>query len=135
MARRKSRPGRAKKQAAKRGYRVFVRDLVLPCRIGIHPHERELAQRVRFTVEIDAIESSAGDDIAGVVSYEDIVLGIKRIVGTGHINLVETLAEEVAALCLSDSRVSAARIRIEKLDVIREAGSVGVEIERRRGRR
>ncbi len=118
-----------------RGYRVFVRDLVLPCRIGIHPHERELAQRVRFNVEIDAIESSAGDDIAGVVSYEDIVIGIKRIIGTGHINLVETLAEAVAELCLSDSRVSAARIRIEKLDVFREAGSVGVEIERRSGRR
>ena len=135
MARKKSIPGRAKKPAAKRGYRVFVRDLVLPCRIGIHPHERELAQRVRFNVEIDAIESSAGDDIAGVVSYEDIVIGIKRIIGTGHINLVETLAEQVAELCLSDSRVSAARIRIEKLDVFREAGSVGVEIERRSGRR
>lgn len=135
MARRKSVTGRAKKQAAKRGYRVFVRDLVLPCRIGIHPHERELAQRVRFNVEIDAIESAAGDDIAGVVSYEDIVIGIKRIIGAGHINLVETLAEEVAALCLGDSRVSAARIRIEKLDVFREAGSVGVEIERRGGRR
>ncbi|MFZ0692934.1 MAG: dihydroneopterin aldolase [Alphaproteobacteria bacterium] len=135
MARRKSASGGAKKQAAMRGYRVFVRDLVLPCRIGIHPHERELAQRVRFNVEIDAIESSAGDDIAGVVSYEDIVIGIKRIIGTGHINLVETLAEAVAELCLSDSRVSAARIRIEKLDVFREAGSVGVEIERRSGRR
>ena len=135
MARRKSISGRTKKQAAKRGYRVFVRDLVLPCRIGIHPHERELAQRVRFTVEIDAIESSAGDDIAGVVSYEDIVIGIKRIIGAGHINLVETLAEEVAELCLGDSRVSAARIRIEKLDVFREAGSVGVEIERQRNRR
>ena len=140
MARRKSisgqaKSGRAKKQAARRGYRVFVRDLVLPCRIGIHPHEREAAQRVRFTVEIDAAESSAGDDIACVVSYEDIVLGIKRIIGTGHINLVETLAEEVAELCLGDSRVSAARIRIEKLDVFREAGSVGVEIERQRNRR
>jgi len=135
VARRKPTPGRTKKQAAKRGYRVFVRDLVLPCRIGIHPHERELAQRVRFNVDIDALESSAGDDIAGVVSYEDVVFGIKRIVGAGHINLVETLAEEVAALCLSDSRVRAARIRIEKLDVFREAGSVGVEIERQRSRR
>jgi dihydroneopterin aldolase len=51
----------------------------------------------------------------------------------GHINLVETLAEKIAELCLGDGRVETARIRVEKLDVYAEAASVGIEIERSRG--
>jgi len=107
--------------------------------IALQPHFHVYALDQRGHGDSDPADTYnpivAGDDIAGVVSYEDIVFGIKRIIGAGHINLVETLAEQVAKLCLSDSRVSAARIRIEKLDVFREAGSVGVEIERRSGRR
>ena len=60
--------------------------------------------------------------------------GIKAIVAAGHINLVETLAERIAALGLADHRVEAARVRVEKLHVVAEAESVGVEIERFRPR-
>jgi len=135
-----ARAKKAKKPASRRaaaprggvGCRVFVRDLVLPCRIGIHPHERELAQRVRLNVDLATAGGAPGDDIAGVVSYEDVVFGIKRIIAAGHINLVETLAESVAQMCLADPRVLAARIRVEKLDVFKQAESVGVEIERTR---
>lgn len=121
-------------KAGSGGCRVFVRDLVLPARIGIHPHERELAQRVRFNVDLAVAENRAPADISQVVSYEDVMLGIKRIIAAGHIDLVETLAESVAQFCLADPRVIAARIRVEKLDVFDEAESVGVEIERIRGR-
>ena len=55
---------------------------------------------------------------------------MKEILAEGHINLVETLAEKVAGLCLSDPRVSGARVGVEKLHAISEAESVGVEIER-----
>ena len=115
--------------------RVFVRDLVLSARIGIHPHERELAQRVRFNVDLAVADTSAPADISEVVSYEDVVLGIKRILSMGHIDLVETLAEAIAQFCLADPRVRSARVRVEKLDVFNEAESVGVEIERRRALR
>ena len=56
--------------------------------------------------------------------------GSKRSWRGGHLNLVETLAEKIAAHCLADKRVKVARVRIEKLKVIAEAQSVGVEIER-----
>lgn len=136
----RGKPPRSKAGGAGAPYRVFVRDLVLPARIGIHPHERELAQRVCLNVDLVVTETgaAASDDIATVVSYEDIVFGVKRIIGEGHIGLVETLAERVASLCLTDPRVLHARIRVEKIDVFKEAASVGVEIERsakRRGRR
>lgn len=115
-------------------YRILVRDLVLKCLIGIHAHELLAPQRVRINVDMAVFEQAGPlqDDIANVVSYEDIIQGIKDMLAVGHINLVETLAEKVAALCLEDDRVDSVRIRIEKLDVYAEAASVGIEIERRR---
>ena len=115
------------------GYRVFVRDLVLPCSIGIYPHEKGLRRRVRVNVEIQVSAALPGnDDFADVVNYESIVAGIKSITEAGHINLVETLADRVATLCLADRRVSTTRVTVEKLDVWPETESVGVVVERRR---
>lgn len=115
-------------------YRILVRDLVLKCLIGIHAHELLAPQRVRINVDMAAVEQAGplSDDIANVVSYEDVIEGIKRMMAEGHINLVETLAEKISDLCLADQRVSSVRVRVEKLDVYAEAASVGIEIERRR---
>lgn len=116
------------------GYRVFVRDLVVPCSIGIYPRERGVRRRVRVNAELAVDEPIArSDDFADVVNYETVVAGIKEITEAGHINLVETLADRVATLCLTDRRVSAVRVVIEKLDVYPDAESVGVALERRRG--
>jgi dihydroneopterin aldolase len=115
------------------GYRVFVRDLVLPCSIGIYPREKGLRRRVRVNVEI-AVTSPlpAADDFVDVVNYETIVAGVKAITEAGHINLVETLADRIATLCLTDRRVGFARVMVEKLDVWPETESVGVVVERKR---
>jgi|TARA_B100000315_G_scaffold35070_1_gene29730 dihydroneopterin aldolase len=113
-------------------YRIFVRDLVLTGLIGIHSHEQDQPQRIRFNVDIlteDKCDATS-DDIANVVSYEDVVSGIKDLLARGHVGLVETLAEEIADMCLDDGRVRVVRVRVEKLDVFDEAASVGVEIER-----
>ena len=135
-ARTRSRAGSKAQPAGAGVNRVFVRNLVLPCFIGIHPHERELAQRVRLNVDLTVAEAGgATDDIATVVSYEDIVFGVKRMMAEGHINLVETLAERVAEFCFADPRVRIARVQVEKLDVFPEAESVGVTIERAAPRR
>jgi len=113
---------------------VRVRDLVLPVSIGIYEQEKQAPQRVCINVELKVREGDGpiGDDIANVLSYEDIVNGIKAIVADGHINLVETLADRVADLCLADPRVVHARIGVDKLDIVPEAAAVGVEIERSR---
>jgi 7,8-dihydroneopterin aldolase/epimerase/oxygenase len=65
------------------------------------------------------------------VDYEKLADAVRRIVGTGHVRLVETLAERIAEACLTDRRVHLARIRVEKLDIFADATSAGVEIERR----
>jgi len=119
-----------------RTIRVFIRDLVLPCSIGIHQHERLAQQRVQINVELTCVEHLAiNDDVDNVVCYATALMGIKAVVADGHINLVETLADRIAEVCLSDHRVLSAKVRIDKLDVFKEAYSVGVEIERHRAGR
>lgn len=110
---------------------VFVRDLVLSCSIGVHAFEKDGPQRVRINLDLAVREGSEiGDDLANVVCYEGIVSAIRGLIAEGHVNLVETLAERIAATCLADPRVRVARVRVEKLDVFPDATSVGVEIER-----
>jgi len=120
------------KKSGEQFYRVFIHDLVVPCFIGIHAHEKEAPQRVRLNLDL-SVHDHAGavnDEHTNVVCYEKIANGVRELIGRGHINLVETLAEEIAALCLANIRVHSARIRVEKLDILADAGSVGVEIER-----
>ena len=120
--------------AGERLYRMFVKDLVLQCNIGVYPQERLRPQPVRINVDMQVRETSAplNDDIANVLSYDGITAAIKAHIAKGHINLVETLAEDIAAICLANSRVDHARIGVEKLAVEPNAASVGIEIERRR---
>jgi dihydroneopterin aldolase len=112
--------------------RVFIRDLELEASIGVHPHEKSRPQRVRLNIDLSVREHPGGtaDDIGNVVSYETVIEEVERIVGEGPVHLVETLAERIASACLADERVIAARIRVEKPDIIPNALSVGVEIER-----
>ncbi|CAH2600153.1 Dihydroneopterin aldolase [Rhodovastum atsumiense] len=135
---------------AVRGLRhVFIRDMVLPARIGVHPHEHHGSQRVRINVDL-AVEdegaraaiaegmpalsrSAVGrDELPRVVDYEAVANAVRAIVAAGHVSLVETLAERIAQASLADSRVLFARVRVEKLDVFHDSVSVGVEVERRR---
>lgn len=113
---------------------VFVRDLEINAHIGVHRHEKNAAQPLRINIDLTVQEGvgPVGDRLSNVVDYGKIVDGIRAIIAEGHVNLVETLAERIAAFALEDMRVLVARVRIEKLKVIPEARSVGVEIERAR---
>jgi len=111
---------------------VFIRNLMMPCSIGVHRHERDTEQRVRINLDLAVTEDDRpiDDDIRNVICYEQLARGVERICNGGHVNLVETLAENIAAMCLEDRRVKSARVRVEKLDILDDAESVGVEIER-----
>lgn len=113
---------------------VFVRDLDLMALIGIYEHEKVDPQRIIVNIDLSVQEGEGpqDDDIGHVVSYEIVVKKVEQIIAEGHINLVETLCEKIAAACLRDKRVVAARVRVEKPDIIKNARSVGVEIERQR---
>jgi dihydroneopterin aldolase len=111
--------------------KVFVRDFVLPVRIGAYSRERGKPQRVRFNIEVELMRPAhAAEDMRDVLSYDIIMDGIRMIVAREHIGLLETLVERVAALVLGHDRALRATVRAEKLDVI--SGGVGVEITRER---
>lgn len=128
-------PGPA--EASARTRRMFVRDLVLDCLIGVHRYERDGRQRVRINLSLDVLETGPAerDRLADVVNYDTLVVRIRDLARAGHVNLVETFAERIAAICLEDRRVRRAAVRIEKLDVFDDTESVGVEIERENGSR
>ena len=111
---------------------VFIRDYLVACSIGIHAHEKNDPQRVRINLDLAVDEGSAeiNDDIRNVICYESMADGIQAIVAKGHVNLVETLADEIAEMSLSQPQVRSVRVRVEKLDILENAASVGVEIER-----
>ena len=119
---------------------VFVHDLILDAAIGVYPGEHGHTQRIRINVDLAVADPGAlpgaapvgADDLARVVDYSAIVRAVQCIVAVGHIRLVETLAERIAAACFTDKRIITARIRVEKLDIYPEAGGVGVEVERHR---
>jgi 7,8-dihydroneopterin aldolase/epimerase/oxygenase len=113
---------------------VFVRDLELDASIGIYEVEKQKPQRIIVNIDLSVKEQPGkmADEISHVVSYEIMAKKVESIIASGHINLVETLCEKIAESCLTDKRVVAARVRVEKPDILPNARSVGVEIERRR---
>lgn len=118
---------------------VFLRDLTLPASIGVRPQEHRAPQRIRINVDLGVTDEAAAsedgigrDELARVVDYSAVAKKVRRIVAAGHVRLVETLAERIAAACLNDPRVQLVRVRIEKLDIFPDAAAAGVEVERRR---
>ena len=108
---------------------VFLRDWVLPVRIGAYARERTAPQRVRFNVQATVLRpASPTRHMSDVFSYDIISDGIRMLTEGQHISLVETLAERIAALVLAHPRVAKVSVTVEKLDV--GPGVVGVTIER-----
>ncbi len=118
---------------ATRGTRhVFIRDMVLPARIGVYASEQGATQRVRLNVSL-AVADPGGvgsDRLERVVDYGTLAQCLRDEVAREHVQLIETLAERLAEICLRDSRVTAARVRVEKLDIFADSQSAGIEVER-----
>jgi dihydroneopterin aldolase len=113
---------------------VFVRDLEIVASVGLLEHEKRYEQRIVVSADLAVRDDYDGvsDRLADVLDYGKLVDDIARLVQSEHVNLIETLAERIAAQCLADERVESVRVRIEKPEVIPSCRSVGIEIERRR---
>lgn len=112
--------------------KVFVRGLVLDASIGAYEHEKNYRQPVRIDLVADVVEPAepASDRLEDVVCYNRLAQGIKAILAEGHIRLVETLAERIATLALSNPLVLSVVVKVEKPNAVREAEAAGVEIAR-----
>lgn len=115
-------------------YIVRVRELVIDADIGIHPHEQGRPQRVQVDITVEVLRPDGGfsEDYRRVYCYERLVEAVRAMAASGHIQLVETLADRIAEFALTDPRARRAEVTIEKLDVFADAAAVGVTVSRRR---
>lgn len=113
---------------------ILVEGLVLEAYIGVFDFEQGQTQPVRFDilVDVEPLLTDAVHETHNVVRYDHIVTDIKTILAAGHVDLVETLAEQIANACLAYERASQVRVTVAKLEAIDEAAAVGVRITRRK---
>jgi dihydroneopterin aldolase len=115
---------------------IVVDDLRLAFFIGVNEQEKLARQEVSITVHMFVLDAGppTSDELDNHVSYAEFVERLqKRAASVRHVNLVETLAEEVAALALADARVLSTVVDVRKTEIIPQAKGVGVIIHRRRG--
>ena len=115
-------------------YRVALTGLVLPMSVGIYEFEKARHQRVRISITLDLSYPEGGfaDDYMKVYNYERLVEGVKLLAAEGHVLLVETVAERIADMALSDRRAFRCAVTVEKLDIFQDAQAAGTTIEKRR---
>jgi dihydroneopterin aldolase len=110
--------------------RLFLKDYIVPMNIGVHEFEKKAEQRVIINIDLYVPlkdNSPEQDDLAEVVDYDFMRETIKSIINKGHIQLQETLCDEIMQRMLAHPLVAAARVSTEKPDVYADCASVGVE--------
>jgi len=114
--------------------RIFIRDLLIRCIIGIEAHEREEKQDILVHITLDADLRRAGrtDAIEDTVDYKVLKKQILRMAENSRFCLIETMAQRIADECLKDDRVRRVHVVVEKPGALRFARTVGVEITRSR---
>ncbi len=111
--------------------RLFLRNYVVDANIGIHAFEKEGAQRLALNVDLYvplALSTPRHDKIHEVLDYDFIRLTIRHRIDQGHINLQETLVDDIARSLLAHPAVRAVRVASEKPDVYPDVDAVGIEV-------
>ena len=107
--------------------KILIEDLTLYLSVGIHKFEKLKKQRVRFNVEITT-DPSLKSDIKSIVNYESIIDSIKKITEKKHYELLESLSETIFDEIFKNKKIKKIKLKIEKLDIIKETKSVGIEV-------
>ena len=114
--------------------KILIKDLTLDLKLGYFDFEKNKPQKVKFTLEIDYRDKKPTNDkdLKSIVNYDKIVKLIKKLVKNKHYNFLETLAEDVFDELFKDKRIDKITLQIEKLEIIRDCSSVGIQISKKR---
>jgi len=112
--------------------KVIIKNLILNIFIGIHNFEKKKKQRVRFNIEVvtNPHIKPNNKDLSTILNYEDLINKIKLLVKKQHHDLIEDLAENIFKIIFQNKLVKKTNIKIEKLDIIKNSESVGVEFSK-----
>ena len=114
--------------------KILINDLVLDLKLGYYDFEKEKAQKVKFSLEIDYEDKKPTNDkdLKSIVNYGTIVKLITKLVKKKHYNFLETLAEAVFDELFKDKRIGKIMLKIEKMEILKECSSVGIQITKKR---
>ena len=114
--------------------KVLIKELILDLKLGYYDFEKEKTQKVKFSLEIDYEDKKPSNDkdLKSIVNYAKIVKLIKKLVKNKHYNFLETLAEDVFDELFKDKRIDKISLRIEKLEILKNCSSVGIQISKKR---
>ena len=114
--------------------KILIKELILDLKLGYYQFEKEEVQKVKFNLEVYYKDKkpTSDDDIKSIVNYGKIVKLIKKLTKNKHYNFLEALAEDVFDVLFKDKRIEKITLQIEKLEILKDCTSVGIQITKKR---
>ena len=112
--------------------KILINELILDLKLGYYEFEKKSSQKIKFSLEIDYQDKKPSNDkdLRSIVNYGTIVRLIKKLVNKKHYNFLETLAEAVFNEIFKDKRIGKIMLKIEKLEILKNCSSVGIQISK-----
>ena len=114
--------------------KILINELILGLKLGYYDFEKEKSQKIKFSLEIDYEDKKPTNDkdIKSIVNYGTVVKLITKLVKRKHYNFLESLAEAVFDELFKDKRIGKIMLKIEKLEILKDCSSVGIQITKKR---
>ena len=114
--------------------KVLIKELILNIKLGYFDFEKEKPQKVKFSLEVNYKDKKPTNDkdLKSIVNYDKLVRLIKKLVRNKYYNFLETLAEDIFDELFKDKRIDKIVLKIEKLEIIKDCSSVGIQISKKR---
>ena len=114
--------------------KVNIKNLILNMSVGLHDFEKKEKQRVRFNIDISTDSNIKPDNnnLSSIVNYEDTINKVTHIAKIKHHELLEDLAENIFDVIFKSKIVKKVKLKLEKLDIIKDTESVGIEVSKKR---
>ena len=114
--------------------KILINELILDLKLGYYNFEKEKPQKVKFSLEIDYEDKKPTNDkdIKSIVNYGQVVKLIRKLTKSKYYNFLETLAEDTFDVLFKDKRIGKIMLKIEKLEILKDCSSVGIQITKKR---
>ena len=114
--------------------KILINELILDLKLGYYDFEKEKSQKIKFSLEIDYEDKKPTNDkdIKSIVNYGTVVKLITKLVKKKHYNFLESLAEAVFDELFKDKRIGKIMLKIEKLEILKDCSSVGIQITKKK---
>ena len=114
--------------------KILINELILDLKLGYYDFEKKKSQKIKFSLEIDYEDKKPTNDkdIKSIVNYGTVVKLITKLVKKKHYNFLESLAESVFDELFKDKRIGKIMLKIEKLEILKDCSSVGIQITKKR---